>query len=274
MKFVINHRGEKEKFSPAKVYESARRSGASKKLAKEITKEITSSVSSGAKTGEIYARIISRLKKEKPDSAIRFSLKQSLSDLGPTGFPFEKFVGALFSERGYKVRLNSYIKGECLEHEIDFTAEKRNLFYIGECKFRNLEDAIVHSPEVFINYARFLDIKNGVFYGKLKKKGLKVKSILATNTKFSKRAKIYCSHYGVDVLGWRIPKGGELETIIEEKKLYPITILPSLSEEVAKIFFERDKILAKDVLKTENIGGVEKNLLLSLKKEAEIVLHD
>jgi len=49
--FVINAAGEKEPFSRKKVYRSARRSGASGKLAQKVAKIIGQEAYSGIKTG-------------------------------------------------------------------------------------------------------------------------------------------------------------------------------------------------------------------------------
>jgi 2-phosphoglycerate kinase len=93
--FVLNSKGEKEPFSFQKVYQSARNVGASKELAFEIAKKIEDEVFDGISTSQIFDRIFELLLKESLQSAIRFNLKKAMERLGPTGFPFEKFVAKI-----------------------------------------------------------------------------------------------------------------------------------------------------------------------------------
>lgn len=260
-KYVLKFDGSQEEFSPEKVYKSAKRAGASNNLARNIVEEIEAKIYPGIKTSEIYRDVKRLLKKHNHKSALRFSLKKAIRDLGPTGFPFEKYIGEIFSLQGYKVKLNQQIKGTCCVQEIDFLAKKNKAIYIGECKYRNLTDGKVHSKDALANYARYLDIKGS-------KKN--VKSILVTNNKFTSRAVRYCKCVGVDLLGWRYPRNRGLEYLIESQKLYPITILPGLNRYLAALFAEKRIMLAKDVLE-KNINKIVKNPDV-LIKQAKILL--
>jgi len=205
---------------------------------------------------------------------LRFNLKEGIRKLGPTGFPFEKYIGSIFSEMGYKVKLNLILRGKCCAYEIDFLAEKDDLIYVGECKYRHIAGEKIGSEIALENYARFLDLKNGNYF----KKNKRIKSIIVTNTKFTSKAKKYSSCVGVDLLGWRYPSGGGLEKIIEERKLYPITILPSFKKELVDIFSSKRKMLARDALNIERmIPFIKSNLLRKqlqkIKKEAEVLLR-
>jgi hypothetical protein len=93
--FVINLRGEKEPFSFRKVYQSARNVGAPKEVALKIATTIEYEVFDGISTSQIFDRIFELLLKESLQSAIRFNLKKAMERLGPTGFPFEKFVAKI-----------------------------------------------------------------------------------------------------------------------------------------------------------------------------------
>ncbi len=240
---VVKLNGEREPFSARKVYDSARRAGASKELAKKITEKIEKEVYSGVKTSKIFQKIEKALLKENLEVAVKYNLKESLKKLGPTGFPFEKFICALFKERGFKTKLNPRIKGSCCKYELDFLAEKKGLLYIGECKFRHLPDGRVHSNTALANHARFLDIKKGSWA-----KGKRIKSILVTNSKFTKKAKRYSNCVNVDLLSWCYPPKEGLAFFIEEKQLYPITILPLLTRKMASKFAEHRIMLAEQVL--------------------------
>jgi len=248
---VIKFSGQIEPYSEKKVYNSAKRAGASADLAKHIAKQISSQAFEGMKTSEILKRVKALLKKENKKASLRFNLKKALKGLGPTGFPFEKYTAEVFSSRGFETKTNLFLKGRCCVHETDFTAQKGNLLYIGECKYRNLLRGKVHTRDALANYARFLDIKSSSSFGG------SLKSLLVTNSKFTLKAVKYSKCVGVDLLGWKYPKGRGLEKIIEDNKLYPITILPSLKNYMIHAFIDNKIILAKD-LTEKNMGKILK----------------
>jgi len=134
--YVTNARGEKEPFSISKIKKSARRIGASQKVAREIAKIIEKKAYPGIKTSDIAKEIKRFLSLENPKFTLKFRLKEGMRKLGPTGFPFEKYIGEIFSNNGFEVKLNQQIRGACCSYEIDFTAKKNKVLYIGECKYR------------------------------------------------------------------------------------------------------------------------------------------
>lgn len=274
---VINLRGEREPFSFKKVYNSARRVGASKKTAKEIAQIIEDQAYPGMKTSKIYRKVKKLLYQETPKAALKFDLKIAMRKLGPTGFPFEKFIGEIFSKKGFKVKLNQFLQGKCLKYEIDFLAQKENLFYIGECKYRREPGGLVHSDTALANFAQFLDLKKGKFLNQKEFKDTKVNTILATNAKFTSHTIRYSECKKTKLLGWRYPKKKGLEHFIETEKLYPVTILPSFKKPLINIFSEKRIMLAKDVLnldlkKFASENNISLNQLQSLKQEAKLLL--
>ena len=277
--YVINARGEREPFSFAKVYESARRAGASSLLARRIAKEIEDRVYPDIRTRQIYAWVRGLLKKENKRVAIRFSLKKAIQKLGPTGFPFEKYIGAIFQNFGFNVKLNQHLQGRCLKYEIDFLAENKKVLYVGECKYRqSLEKGKVHSYVALANYARFLDLKDG-FLKQKKFENLRIKSILVTEGRFTKDALNFCRCRQVELLGWRYPRNRGLEYLVESQGLYPITILPSLRLNVAKVFISKGIILVRQFLKLKlDDFSKENNIFLPylerMRREGELLIND
>ena len=281
--YVINSRGERKPFSSRKVCRSARRVGATPSFAEEIARTIKKEAYPEIRTSEIFKRVKKMLKKEKPGSALKFSLKKAMRRLGPTGFPFEKYIGEILSRSGYDVKLNRIIPGHCCSYEIDFLAKKDNILYVGECKYRNLAGGVVHSDIALANYARFIDIEQGNF---LKKKSNhyfepenKIKSILVTNTKFTSRAVRYSECVGVNLLGWNYPKNEGLERLIDQKKLYPITILDSLKQYMSSIFVEKRMMLVHNLLeidpeKFSKENKIPKNHLLKVIGEARVLIKE
>lgn len=275
--YVLNSRGEKEPFSFQKVYRSARRVGASGALAKKIAEIVELEAFPGIRTSEIFRKVERLLLRKAPKPALKFSLKKAMLKLGPTGFLFEKYIGEIFSRMGFRVKLNQDIPGFCCRHyEIDFLAEKDNLIYVGECKYRHLAGGKVHSDTALSNHARFLDIKKGNFLNGIKK--FRVKSLLVTNAKFTTKAIDYSKCVGVELLGWRYPRRRGLEYLIESERLYPITILPSLKRNLADAFIQRRIMLAEDLLKIDarkfaKRTGVSSKRLELLTRETRILLE-
>jgi len=277
--FVINNKGEKEPFSLLKIQNSVQRVGASKDLAQKIAKAIQEEAFPGIKTEYIAQKLKRLLSQENKKFSLKFNLKEGMRKLGPTGFPFEKYIGAILSTVGFKVLLNQIITGACcLGYEIDFWAQKDDLLYIGECKYHKTAGEKVDSNVALENYARFLDIKNGPFFKQKKLKKIKIKPIIVTNTKFTTRAINYCKCVGIELLGWRYPKHKGLEQIIDEYKLYPITILPSLKSFLIDFFVSQKMMLAKDILQI-NPANFTKKTKLPLKyltpliEEARVLLE-
>jgi len=276
--YIINFKGEKEPFSFKKVYQSAKRAGASNNLAKEIARRIQSEVYPGMKTSEIFNKIQTILSKKSFPVSIKFSLKDAIRRLGPTGFPFEKYIGEVLQKNGFQAKLNQYIYGICgIRYEIDFIAQRGDLLYVGECKYRNQPSALIHSGDVVETYGRFLDLKDGEFFQKRKYQKLRIMSIVVTNAKFTDASMKYAKCRQVELLGWRYPKKGGLEYLIESQGLYPITILPSFKNHLFECFNYHRMMLAQDILKTSPQKLAEK-IDVSLKEinplveEAKILL--
>jgi len=265
--YVINSRGEREPFSAKKVYRGVRKSGAVKELAKQITKIIQKEAFPGIRTSEIAKRIGNFLFKKSPREAIKFNLKEGILKLGPAGFLFEKYIGEIFSDLGYKVKLNLKVQGiSQVSYEIDFLAKKPKTLYLGECKYHHRAGGRVDLGITLMNYARYLDLRKP-----------SMKTIIVTNTKFTTQAIKYSEYQGVSLLGWKYPKERGLEILIEKRDLYPITILPSLEPEFKDIFVKDRKILAKDILKISPQKFSKKHKiplwkLQKLIKEAKILL--
>jgi len=264
---VVNLRGIEEPFSFKKVYRSARNAGATREIAFEIARQIEKEAFDGISTAQIFKRVFELLAEKSPQAAIKFNLKKAMTKLGPTGFPFEKFVARIFEVKGFVVSTNQIVAGCCINYEIDFLAKKGNLIYIGECKFRQDPGGRVELKDALANYARFLDIQKGMFFDSK----VKCRSILVTNAKFTNDAIKYSECVGVELLGWKHPKSKGLETVIEENKLYPITILPSVSSKIAKELIFQGVVLVKDIFK-KTFEGVKIPKKRKVLKEGEILL--
>ena len=249
---IIKASGEKEKFNKKKLEQSLKRAGAESVLAKKVSKEISKKVSAGISSEKILNQTTSYLKKENPILAARYNLKRAIMELGPTGFPFEKYIAEILKAYGYKTKVGKIVKGHCLSHEIDVIAQassgQKKEHFIIECKYHNKRGRRSDLKVALYIYARFLDIK------KVWKKipghhQFFHQAWLVTNTKCTSQAIRYARCVGLKIVSWRYPKDESLEYLIEKKGLYPITVLPSLNRYVRDIMAENKIMLAKDLLK-------------------------
>jgi len=274
--YVINSQGEQEPFSFRKVLKSARRAGASPNLAFEIASTIEKEVYPGIRTSEIFKRVKELLTKQDLRAGLRFNLKEGIRKLGPSGFPFEKYVAEIFLEMGFDVLLNQRLKGKCARYEIDFLAQKDKMIYVGECKYRVHPGERIDLKIALTNWARFLDLKQGEYLKSFK--GYQIRTIIVTNAKFTYQLIKYAKCVGeMDLLGWKYPKPKGLEYIIESHKLYPITILPSFRPSFLEAFGNQHLMLVGDVLsiseeKLSQRTRISQKRLSPLIKEAKVLL--
>jgi Holliday junction resolvase len=246
--YVIKTTGEREEFDPQKIKGTCLRAGASEKLANKIVEQVKKKVYPGISTREILKLTLELLHKEKPFVAARYDLKGSIFRLGPAGFAFEHLVGEILGRYGYKIKIESIVRGACVSHEIDVVAEKKRKTYMIECKYHNIPGIYTGLREVLYTYARFLDLQDG------HKKRLCQKfhvPWLICNTKFSDEAIKYAKCRKIMLTGWRYPGNKGLERLVEDKKLYPVTMLRTLDRDTRDRLASMNLILLKDLLETD-----------------------
>ncbi len=249
---VVKSTGEQEVFDPSKLIFSLRRAGANSGQAHEIATHIEKELFDGMTTNDIYRHAFDLLRSYPVRSAaitaaaVKYSMKRAVSELGPAGFPFEKFVAEIFKAKGYEAVTDQIVEGNCVEHEMDVVAWKGNDLVMVEAKFHN-EAGLKSDIKVALYIkARFDDLKGRSFmYGGKKRK--LTKCFLITNTKFTDHAIRYAECQDLALIGWNYPKKGNLEDLIEEAKLHPLTALPSLSEVEKKKLLEQGLVLCKDI---------------------------
>ena len=71
--------------------------------------------------------------------------------------------------------------------------------------------------------------------------------MIICNTKLSEHAKRYAECRGIHHIGWSSPSDPDLQTMIEEKKLYPITYLKGLDTETQKKLTSAGIVLLKQL---------------------------
>lgn len=239
--------GELEPFEIQKLEKSLKKSGATKKEVQTIIKIISPMIYNGISSDVIYGKAYFLLKKLNNITASKYSLKRAIFDLGPTGYPFEKLVGALLKEKGFKTKVGVTINGECVTHEIDILAEKNGNIYAVECKFHSDAKAVSNiKVPLYIN-SRFLDIQKQ-WNSNVKNKTHLKQGWLVTNTRFTQDAINYGNSIGLRMLSWDYPKNNGISKNIDEFGLYPITVLTSLKKNEKLQLIKNNIILVKEII--------------------------
>ncbi|ARV07118.1 ATPase [Polaribacter sp. SA4-10] len=244
---IIKYSGEKVKFSVNKLYTSLKRTGAEDAIVNQIIEKVIDELYQGITTKEIYNRAFSLLKKKKSFLASKYKLKKAIYELGPTGFPFERFVAAILKYSGYNVEVGKTLNGKCVKHEIDVFANKNNETTIIECKFHSEQgfNCNVKVP-LYIN-SRYLDVKFH-WEEKNKTKSKLTKGWLVTNTRFTEDALQYGNCCGLYLLSWDYPKNDGLKDRIDRLGLYPITVSTLLTNREKQFILNRNVVLCRDLI--------------------------
>jgi Holliday junction resolvase len=237
--------GEKVPFDAHKLENSLRRAGANTQLIDEIVKKVTDSLFEGITTKEIYHIAFELLKNKTSSSAAKYKLKHAIMELGPSGFPFEKYFAEILKHQGFKTKVDQVVQGRCVSHEIDVIAEKEEKYFMVECKFHNQSGFICDVKIPLYIQSRFKDVE----YTLNKHPDEKSKfhqGWVVTNTRFSTDAIQYGNCVGLHLVGWDHPHNGSLRNQIDQAGLYPLTCLTTLSEAEKNQLLNMGFVLSKD----------------------------
>lgn len=244
--------GTKQLFEEEKLINSLKHAGASPENIDEILERVEQGMKENMTTSEIYGHAFSLLRKHSVHTAVKYSVRRALAELGPDGFPFEKFVARIFHSWGYETLTDQHIMGTCIEHEVDVVAWKGDTLSMVEAKFHN-EFGLKSDVKVALYVkARFDDIGQNEFDFGGKKMRL-AERWLFTNTKFTDQAIKYGSCNNLNLIGWNYPNSGNLHTLIEQYGLHPITCVTSLSHQQKKDLIGRNIIICSDLIKRPEI---------------------
>ncbi len=239
---IVKASGEKAKFSFSKLRNSLLKSGADEHTVDKVLDEIRDELYQGISTKEIYNRAFSLLKEVNSAYASKYKLKKAIYELGPTGFPFEKYVAKILVSEGFKVQLNQILEGKCVSHEIDIVAFRDSARNLIECKFHSEEGRNCDVKIPLYIHSRFDDIF------KLSKPDEDESGWMITNTRFSKDAEKYAKCVGLKMISWDYPRSFSLKRLIDKSRLYPLTTSTLLSEEEKEFLLQREVVLGKEVM--------------------------
>ncbi len=271
--FITKATGQQAVFSPDKLRHSLHRSGADDNTISKIIREVQGNIYDNISTKKIYQLAFGLLKKQSRHSAAKYKLKQAIMELGPSGFPFEKFVAAILNHQGYSVKVGEIVKGNCVTHEIDVIAEKENQHFMIECKFHNLSGINCDVKIPLYIQARFKDVEQQwkTIPGH---KAIFHQGWVVTNTKFSGDAIQYGLCAGLHLIGWDFPKGNSLREQIDTSGLYPLTCLTTLTLKEKQFLLDKKIVLCKELcnnpelLSEAQIPQARKNTIMN---EAQVL---
>ena len=250
--WVIKTSGEREPFSLIKLRRSLVRSGADDATTEMVISHVIPELHDGMKTAAIYKHAFSLLKKSKYPVAVRYSLRKAVMELGPSGFPFEKFVAEVLRGKGYTAETGVILPGFCVSHEVDILMEKDNRHIFAECKFHNQQGIKTDVKVALYVHSRFMDLQKG---HDMNEKTLSTPKIhegwLITNTKLTSDAIEYANCIGLTVIGWDYPEKGNLQDLILETGVHPLTFLTTLSAGDKTNLLNQGVVMCRDLKKSE-----------------------
>lgn len=270
---IIKASGQSEDFDIRKLADSLIRSGAPEDIALEIAQKVAAQITPRLRTKHIFRMARKLLRKYNHAADMRYSIKRAIYALGPAGYQFEQYFARILREFGYSVETNRILNGYCVTHEVDVFATKDDAGFVIECKYHSNGGIPTDVKTALYIHSRFTDIKRAYEstpgYPVLIRQGW-----LVTNTRCSADAIKYAECVGLRIVSWRYPPKDSLEKMIENLRLYPVTILTSVKKNILDILFRNKFILAKDIADTDGQtflarSGLDTEIAKILKREAD-----
>jgi len=270
---VIKASGRTEEFNIQKLVDSLIRSGATEDEARDIARQVESQIKPSTHTKHIY-RIAKKILRQYSKTAdMRYSIKKAIYMLGPAGYQFEKYFAGILKAYGYSAETNRFLKGYCVTHEVDIFAVRDDAGRVIECKYHSNGGIPTDVKIALYVYSRFMDIKKAYELNHENMVSIN-EGWLVTNTRCTSDAIKYASCVGLKIVSWKYPDENSLERMIENKKLYPVTILSSIKKSSLDILFKNDIVLVRDIADMDEgifikRSGLDTAAARTLKKEAD-----
>lgn len=263
---VLKASGQIEPFNEEKLRFSIQRAGVPEEIVENVVIHIKSKLYDNITTSEIYKHVIEFLgNSTHPFTRAKYSLKQAIMDLGPTGYPFEDYVSEVLKMEGYTTLVRQILQGKCISHEIDIITAKNNVKSMVECKFHNNPGTHSQVHVSLYTKARFDDVRE---------KNNLTEAWLITNTKITSDGLNYSLCSNMKVISWDYPQKGSLRDLIEKHMLHPITALANLSQNQKQILAQNHVVLAKDICRNPSsldILGLPEDKKNSIVSECQFV---
>ena len=247
---VSKFNGELVDYNPKALKISLTKSGATKDEVEEVFELMSPQIYAGIKTQDLYNLAFESLKKYRSSYAARYSLKKALRDLGPEGYYFEKYIKRLMETVGFNAVNGQTVQGNAVTHEIDVVAQKDDVLFFCECKFRNDIDAKISVTTPMYFMSRMIDVRDKE-YTYFNKTLQPTKGFLITNAYLTTDSIDRAEYYKIGMISWNYPDKMSLKYLIDNLAIYPITCLTSLTKDQQKVLMDAGCILVKDILLKE-----------------------
>lgn len=267
-KYVIKSDGSKEIFDEEKFCKNLSRLGLDEELSLKICKEIINKLPNEIKSKDLHKLTFEQLKKINLALATKYNLKKAFYKLGPTGYPFERYIGKVLSYYGFDTFINVWLDGKCTSYETDILAIKGEEKFAIECKYHHTQGIKSDLKTVLYVFGRYIDIRE---------RYPEIKAWLITNTKITQEGINFAECRGIKITAWKYPKNESLENLIEEKALYPVTILIRGNNFIFKKLIDAGIVLLQDFVlySIEEIAqksNLDLKQIKKLKEEVDIFL--
>ncbi len=265
--------GEQEPFDESKLRRSLKGAGAADEIVDSVVKAVMGKLVEGMSTRKIYREAFKQLSAESQRAAGRYKLKEAILELGPTGFPFERFIAKILDRSGFETEVGVKVQGDCISHEIDVIAVKDDQYYIVECKFHNKKENRCNVQVPLYIQSRFLDVKNN-WTKQPGHAGKEHSGYVVTNTRFTTDALAYGECVGLNLLSWDYPKNDGLKDRIGRLNLHPITCLSSLTKAEKNLLTNKGIVLTVQLYESTNVLkeiGLDQRKANRVIKEAKAI---
>ena len=242
---ITKANGETQEFDPKKLKHSWKRAHIPEEYHDEIFQKLEPTLYEGITTNEIYETVTKIISALYPAGQCTYNLKHAIMALGPSGFPFERFVGEIFRKLGYDVEVGKMLQGRCVSHEVDVYGKKDDEHLLIECKYKSQAGYRTDVKIPLYISVRFQDVAGGELRDIPEDR---IRKIVITNTRFTTEALTYGECVGLEMIGWDYPKQRGLRTLIEEVQLHPITSLSSLEPKHLKELLEKEIVFAMQLI--------------------------
>jgi Holliday junction resolvase-like predicted endonuclease len=268
--YVTKGNGDRVPFEEDKLRKALKNSGAGTLEIEKALAVVKKNLYQGIGTHKIYQTAYRVLKKSSRHSAGRYRLKKAIMELGPSGYPFEKFVGRLMESQGYQSTVNVIAHGKCVQHELDVVARNDREQIMIECKFHSDSKRNSDVKVALYIHSRFQDMA-AAWKASQPDANIQYVGMVATNTRFSDDAMQYAKCAGLRLVSWDYPAGSSLKDWIDKSGYHPVTSLSYLKKAEKQVLLEKDIVLCQDIKRNEPLLkelGIPDNRIKNILSEA------
>lgn len=266
--------GTLQPFDRNKVLRTCQRLKLSQLESEEVLAEVEQKLFEGISTKKILDMVFEHGQKHKSHLGYMVDLREALG-LMRSKPDFEKFVALILEHDGYKTFTNKILQGKCIDHEIDVIAIKGNEIIYIEVKHHDQFHTFTGLGTFLEINSTFEDLMQG--YLAHTQQYNVTKPLLVVNTRISEHARKYSACRNIGYLGWKSPEHVGIEKHIEDKILYPITVIKGLDKSTQAILGDRGILTLKQLIDEsrrnfKDVSGISHGVLKDLVWKAEQIL--